>query len=117
MKALLVSLFFASTASAQLPYVEIYGQRKDVLPCVKTSGVYWPEKRITITVFHYPGNLMGTYAQPYDFPLPSTDRSIGRVWYPIQIDRWTDGRPWIRRWAYVGYFSTEYRLIYDDFAK
>jgi len=35
------------------------------------------------------------------------DRSAGRVWYPIQIDRWTDGAPWIRRWAYYGCVSTD----------
>lgn len=116
--SLAVAAILASSVIAQTPYVEGFGQRKDALPQSKKSGVYWPEKRIETIVHHYAGGpLMGVYYQPYDFPIPAGPRNAPRLWYPVQIDRWSDGKEWVRSWAYAGFTPYEYRLWYDENAK
>lgn len=110
--SLAVCLAFAASAHAQLPYVKDFGQRKDAPPTFQPNGVYWPDKRVAITVTQFPF-APETYYQPFDFLVPAGSRfdHPRGVWYPVRLNVWTDGRPWVQTWRFASEVEGTYTMI------
>lgn len=110
--SLAVCLVFAASVSAQEPFVKDYGPRASVADAWKPNGVFHGNKRVPILVKDAFGGDQ-VYFQPFDFLVPAGDRynHPRGIWYPIKINYWTDGRPWVQTWRFVNEVEGTYTLI------
>ena len=110
--SLAVCLLFAASASAQEPFVKDFGPRASVDARWQPNGVFQGNKRVVVVVKNGPAFPPDTYYQPFDWLVPAGERADHPrgVWYPVRINYWTDGRPWVQTWRFASEVEGTYQL-------